>query len=76
MLVIGGMGAGAQVLGTAELFDEPTQAFYPVANTALTARARHTATLLTDGFLLIAGGVGSTGQTLAQADLRETGARS
>jgi hypothetical protein len=37
ILVIGGLGAGAQVLGTAELFDEPTQAFYPVANTALTA---------------------------------------
>jgi hypothetical protein len=67
ILVVGGMGAGSHVLGTAELFDQPTQAFYPIANTALTARAQHTATLLTDGFVLIAGGVSSTGQVLAQA---------
>jgi hypothetical protein len=61
VLVVGGhdpagAGTGFGNLDSAELYDPPSGAFFPTASLALT-RARHTATRLWDGRVLVAGGV-------------------
>ncbi len=57
MLVAGGTGASG-ALSSAEMFDpaHPENGFQTVASAMSTARTRHTATLLNNGTLLIAGG--------------------
>src|SRR5206468_506767 len=64
-----GFSNNQQIVATAELFDPSTQAFTDLASSGVTPRARHTATLLSDGHVLIAGGVGANGQTLQNAEL-------
>src|SRR2546423_1066598 len=57
VLVAGGTGASG-ALSSAEIFDpaHPGNGFVPVTSAMSTARMRHTATLLNDGHVLIAGG--------------------
>src|SRR5262249_38477319 len=56
ILVTGGIGQNYRYLASAELYDPQTQSFTSTAS-MVTARAAHTATLLSDGRVLIAGGV-------------------
>jgi RHS repeat-associated protein len=74
--VLGGLGASGNVIATAELFDTATSAFKPLATPGLTPRAYHTATLLTDGTVLVAGGTASDGEVLRSAELWDPEARS
>lgn len=74
VLITGGYGA-AGALGSAELFDpalydptSPPERVFTVTGSLVTARARHTATLLPDGEVLITGGYGAAG-ALASAEL-------
>jgi len=55
VLLAGGLGA-AGPLDLAEIFDPTTLAFSPVAATMTTTRFGHTATLMSDGTVLLAGG--------------------
>ena len=57
VLVAGGTGASG-ALSSAEMFDpaHPENGFQTVGSSMSTARTRHTATLLNDGHVLIAGG--------------------
>lgn len=70
VLILGGVGPGGQVLGAPELFNPEEQSFelLPTAS-RLSARARHTASLLTNGLVLIAGGVSERGQGATRAEL-------
>lgn len=61
--------AGGELLATAELFDPATETFTPAGSLQI-ARCRHTATLLDDGRVLIAGG--STSVSYAAARGRRT----
>ena len=47
---------------TAEVFDPATQTFSPLENVNVLSRAFHSATVLTDGTLLIAGGYSTGGE--------------
>src|SRR5262249_6876508 len=53
----------------AELFSPAHQTFTFVPTPGLTPRAYHTATMLTDGSVFIAGGVSTTGSVLNTAEL-------
>jgi len=73
VLVAGGTHADpfppfSVTLNTAELYDPAADAWVGTANTLATARARHTATLLPSGKVLVAGGA-SNGTFLASAEL-------
>jgi hypothetical protein len=71
VLFVGGYSAADQPpLTTAELYDIQAQTFTFTAGAPGTARARHTATLLPDGTVLIAGGIdGSTQQPTNVAEI-------
>jgi hypothetical protein len=78
ILVAGGDGPSGRALSSAELYDPGSGKFSAVASKMDTARAEHTATLISgcncaaDGQVLIAGGTtatGSLGTTLRSAEL-------
>jgi len=70
ILIFGGIGTDGQVLAAPELFDPSTSSFIlPPSSFNLLPRSRHSATVLTEGQLLIAGGAGSKGEVLDTAEL-------
>ncbi len=74
VLIAGGLSCGSPgsnectYLNTAELFNPSSGAFVPTGMLTV-ARAFHSATLLSSGMVLIAGGQDSQGSTLASAEL-------
>jgi hypothetical protein len=58
VLAVGG-GHGRPSLASVELFDPASELWSPLVNELNTARNSHTTTLLLDGKLLVAGGVGT-----------------
>ena len=71
VLVAGGadsLDLGATVFGSAELYDPASKSF-SVTGSLATARSGHTATLLADGRVLVAGGSDGAQQSLASAEL-------
>ncbi|MGC2495258.1 kelch repeat-containing protein [Candidatus Binatus sp.] len=78
ILIAGGVGASGRALSSAELYDPISGTFSAVDSKMDTARAEHTATLISgcncagDGKILIAGGSSATaslGSTLRNAEL-------
>jgi len=78
ILIVGGDGASGRALSSAELYDPISGKFSAVASKMDTARAEHSATLISgcncpaDGKVLIAGGASATsslGSTLRSAEL-------
>ena len=70
VLMAGGsntIGSGGAVFASAELYDPATGKFIPTGSMTV-GRANHTATLLTDGRVLIAGGWTCTDKTCAHVD--------
>ncbi|HYY72836.1 MAG TPA: kelch repeat-containing protein [Candidatus Bathyarchaeia archaeon] len=65
---VGNTNPPATVLGSAELYDPATGKFVAAKNMT-TSRSFHTATLLSTGNVLVAGGIANTGAFLATAEL-------
>lgn len=56
VLLVGGLGDGENVLGTAAIFDPQSKTVAAVTDTMSVRRVFHTATLLADGRVLVTGG--------------------
>lgn len=72
VLVTGGIqgsGTATTVLAEAELYDPVKGTFSATAGVLTTAREWHTASLLSDGKVLVTGGLDSTGKAIATAEL-------
>jgi uncharacterized protein YjbI with pentapeptide repeats len=70
VLIAGGEQPGvALAISSAEIYNPATGNFSPAANSMSSAHSRHTATLLPDGRVLIAGGINNSGLAVATADL-------
>jgi RHS repeat-associated protein len=70
VLIVGGKGVENRTVENAEIIDLGAQVVEVISSPALAfARANHTATLLTDGRVLIVGGVSAAGQSLNRAEL-------
>ncbi|MEM7306061.1 MAG: kelch repeat-containing protein [Planctomycetota bacterium] len=72
VLLAGGVdvaGGGDVALATLEVFDPQTQSFEPHSATLAAPRRAHTATLLTDGRVLLLGGRDGAGLATAAAEL-------
>jgi hypothetical protein len=70
VLVAGGVDQGGAVTFTAEIFDPSTGRFGPVESGGMIfSRAGHTATLLSDGKILIAGGLNQFQLPLSSAEI-------
>jgi hypothetical protein len=65
VLVAGGIGIGGDLLSSAELYD-PASGSWSVTGSLNTARAAHTATLLPNGKVLVAGGYNGSNLTSAE----------
>jgi RHS repeat-associated protein len=70
VLITGGTGSlgGSSALSSAELYN-PSNGTFTATGSMTTARYDHTATLLSNGMVLIAGGYGSSGALLSSAEL-------
>lgn len=66
---IGANGTPQSSLATAELYDPSTGKFTYTSGPMTAARTRHTATLLMDGTVLIAGGMDVNGHAIATAEI-------
>ena len=79
VLISGGFttpaGGTAPPLSSAELFDPVSNKFQPVGSMA-DARGEHTATLLADGQVIVAGGIDPNLHSLASAELYNPSSRS
>jgi len=71
VLIAGGFTGGSTgvKLNTAELYNPTSQTFTPLVATMTDNREAFTATLLTNGKVLLAGGLGSSGQSRSTAEL-------
>ena len=72
VLILGGISQDGNVISVPEIFDASTNSFSPLAvphSNFPSSRAHHTSTLLTEGHVLIAGGLSGSGKTLNKADL-------
>jgi len=72
VLLAGGFNGSADV-ASAEIYDPGTDTFAPTTGSMASPRAFHTATLLTNGKVLIAGSDNPTGATLATAEVFDPG---
>jgi hypothetical protein len=62
------VNATGKLVDSAEIFDPETEEFAVLAHTGLTTRAYHSATLLTNGQVFIAGGIPKQRKALRTAD--------
>ncbi|HET9712240.1 MAG TPA: DUF6531 domain-containing protein, partial [Pyrinomonadaceae bacterium] len=70
VLIVGGKGVENRTVESAEIIDLAAQVVEVISSPGLAfARAHHTATLLTDGRVLLVGGVSPAGQSLNRAEL-------
>jgi Galactose oxidase, central domain len=71
VLIAGGQGNinGQAAWNTAEIFNPSNQTFTLLVGQMTTTRAQHTATLLTDGTVLLVGGQNTNGTVLSSAEI-------
>ncbi|MEI6080285.1 MAG: kelch repeat-containing protein, partial [bacterium] len=70
VLLVGGTpSAGTPATNSAEIYDPTADTFTDTTSPLNTARSDHTATLLTDGKVLIVGGISSSAVTLSSAEI-------